>query len=693
MAGEIFISYRRADQRWARLLHEKLRDEGVEAWFDAQVGAGQDWRIATAQALENSRIFVLLFSANAAESSDIAKELAAAVLEKKLIVPVRLENIAPKGAFLYELASRNWINAYDDTEAKLAEVAQGLARLVKSGDKDESLLPFERAPAAPAARWMVENSRPIISSHALEGEPAFSPDGRMLAYAAGAGRLSRNIYVRNVARGDGLKISAGPCEDVSPSWSPDGTRIAYIAQKKGEPCRIMVATVPAGEAREVGRCLHAEVSCVSWQPGTSFLYYYDRTGAMGHALFRLDLDTGTRLQLPTAAFKEAYSNSFRVIVHLQCSPDGKSLLYLWGATASAYGIVIRDLAAGTERTLGQIIGGGSAAWSEDSRAVLATTASGIGSEITAYPVDGGAPYRVYVTSTRISNLAGGIGGLLAVETDTSRENLARALPQPSAQPDIIDAARGRSWAPTFAPDGTLAFLSNRSSTNAIWVMKPGAAPSLLYDAGLLPLFRVEYSPDGTLLAAAIAQENGITIRIVSASGAVVTSFDSPTLGMAHPTWTLDGKGVIVFDRRVLQEVCVSLDDPSQRRPVTEPPWCAVKIRAGGGVFCRRIDKPGLWQIGETPRLVSAKYPDYFAPPTTFRGDELLVPDFKALECPCILAQPLSGGPDRVLAYAPGAFHHPQSQSKMAVNPVTGEVVYVAAVQGDTNIDLLTLARH
>jgi len=30
---------------------------------------------------------------------------------------------------------------------------------------------------------------------------------------------------------------------------------------------------------------------------------------------------------------------------------------------------------------------------------------------------------------------------------------------------------------------------------------------------------------------------------------------------------------------------------------------------------------------------------------------------------------------------------------MAANPKTGEVIYVAAVQSDTNIDLLTLARH
>jgi len=144
MAGEIFISYRRADEAWAQLLHSQLRAEGVEAWYDAQVGAGQDWRVATAKALETSQIFVLLFSEHAAESSDIAKELAAATLEKKLIIPVRLQNIAPKGAFLYELASRNWVNAYEDTEAKLEQLAKGLAHLVRTGARDESVLPFER---------------------------------------------------------------------------------------------------------------------------------------------------------------------------------------------------------------------------------------------------------------------------------------------------------------------------------------------------------------------------------------------------------------------------------------------------------------------------------------------------------------------------------------------------------------------
>ena len=148
----------------------------------------------------------------------------------------------------------------------------------------------------------------------------------------------------------------------------------------------------------------------------------------------------------------------------------------------------------------------------------------------------------------------------------------------------------------------------------------------------------------------------------------------------------------MFDRTVMQEVCVALDNPALRTPLTEPPWGTVKIR-DKGVFCTRIDKPGIWQIGNEPRLISKKYPIHFSPPITFRGEDLLIPEFNAPDGPRILAQPLAGGPDRVVGYAPGAFASPEGQSKMAVNPKTGEIVYVAAVQGDTSIDLLTLSQQ
>ncbi len=152
MAGEIFISYRRSDLAQARKLHDLLKAEDVDAWYDAHVGAGQDWRAATAAALSKSRIFVILFSKAASESDDIAKELAAATFSKKLVIPVRIEDIQPEGAFLYELASRNWVNAFEDTDARLAELARSLATLARSGSQDLSGLPFDRDATPPRPR-------------------------------------------------------------------------------------------------------------------------------------------------------------------------------------------------------------------------------------------------------------------------------------------------------------------------------------------------------------------------------------------------------------------------------------------------------------------------------------------------------------------------------------------------------------
>jgi len=542
----------------------------------------------------------------------------------------------------------------------------------------------------PEPRWTVESSRPFVATLALEGEPAFSPDGKMLAYVSGPDVLSRKIYVRNLAGGEGIKVTRDAYDDASPSWSSDGVRLAYVAQKTGEPCRIMVTTIPAGEAREAGRCAEAEATTIAWQPGTPFLYYREFKGA-GRAIFRLDLDTGAKLLVVESKAEGA------CLCDLHISPDGKSLVYLRSDNfQSDYNLVLRDLANGTEKILGRIVlqtmsaWVSSTAWSEDSKIVLASSSHGSGSEVIAYPIDGSPPYRLYASATGISRMSIG-RGLLAIETNVGRKNLARASPTPITQPDVIDPANGVTSSPTFAPDGTLAFLSNRSGADAIWIMKPGRAPFLLFDAGSQSLGRENFSPDGTRLAVAINTAKGLTIKILTAAGASVASFDIPFLSSGLPTWTPDGKGLILFDSKSQRAVRIAIDNPAQREPVAAPLWQAVTIRANG-TFATRDDKPGLWRIDHGTVLINGKYPAHWGPAIAFLGDDVLIPDFNAAGGARILAQPVAGGPDRVIAYAPGAEDR-RYVSKMTVNPKTGEIIYVASVLSDTNIDLLTLAKH
>ena len=540
----------------------------------------------------------------------------------------------------------------------------------------------------PAPRWTVENSRPFVATLALESDPAFSPDGKMLAYMSGPNSLSHQIYVRNLAGGDAIKITNDAYDDTMPRWSSDGAHVAYVARKPGETCHLMVATVPAGEVREVGRCQRADTTSIAWQPNSSFLYFKDQWDNGDWGIFRLDLDTGARLNIAQRNARNLY-----------ISPDGKSLAYLVDGLTVNSQLMIRDLTGGKERILGNVRKPAlfdwitSDAWSADSKTVLATSSSGSGSEIIAFPIDGSAPYRIYASATGMSRMSASTSGLLAVQSHVSRKNLARASSAPSAQPDIIDPAGGITNSPIFAPDGTLAFISDRSGTSAIWIKKPGAVPVPLFDAGSAALTRVTFSPDGTRLAVIITpitKLNGVTIKILTSNGASVASFDMPSPGSGLPSWTPDGKGLIVWDSHIRRAVRVEVADPARRTSVAPPDWQGVTIR-DNGIFATRDDKPGIWRIDNGIKLLNSKYPAGWPPQMAFLGDDVLIPDFIAAG-PQILAQPVGGGPDRVLAYAPGA-EALGYQSRMTVNPKTSEIIYVATVQSDTNIDLLTLAKH
>ena len=222
---------------------------------------------------------------------------------------------------------------------------------------------------------------------------------------------------------------------------------------------------------------------------------------------------------------------------------------------------------------------------------------------------------------------------------------------PGAEPDVIDAANGNTWSPSFAPDGTLAFLSNRSGTNAIWLMKPGTAPSLLFDAGISAIERVRFSPDGAKLAVAVETAQGITIRIMTQAGANLSSFEMPSLGLGLPSWTPDSNAVLVFDRRSRRTVAVPIDDTARRIPFAPPHWVGIAVRKDG-TFATRADKPGIWRIDGRITQINDAYPAFYLPPLAFRGGDVLVPQYDPGGTPRILAQPLSGWPgpaDRLCA--------------------------------------------
>jgi tRNA A-37 threonylcarbamoyl transferase component Bud32 len=66
----------------------------------------------------------------------------------------------------------------------------------------------------------------------LQSEPAWSPDGRFLAYSSDRGGHFE-IYVQPVGEGNAVQITHSPTHAWQPAWSPDGKRIAFRSEGEG----------------------------------------------------------------------------------------------------------------------------------------------------------------------------------------------------------------------------------------------------------------------------------------------------------------------------------------------------------------------------------------------------------------------------------------------------------------------------
>jgi Tol biopolymer transport system component len=75
-------------------------------------------------------------------------------------------------------------------------------------------------------------SRRLTHNAAYDAEPAWSPNGRKIAFRS-ARNGNTEIYVMNADGSGKRNLTRNPARDGSPSWSPDGRRIAFLSNRDG----------------------------------------------------------------------------------------------------------------------------------------------------------------------------------------------------------------------------------------------------------------------------------------------------------------------------------------------------------------------------------------------------------------------------------------------------------------------------
>jgi TolB protein len=107
----------------------------------------------------------------------------------------------------------------------------------------------------------------LTNSPGIDISPAFSPDGRQIAFASSRGG-NPQIYLTSAAGGQARRLTYSGSYNVTPAWSPKGDLIAY-AGRTGSGFQIFVISPQGGSPRQVTQ--EGSNESPTWSPDGSFL--------------------------------------------------------------------------------------------------------------------------------------------------------------------------------------------------------------------------------------------------------------------------------------------------------------------------------------------------------------------------------------------------------------------------------------
>ena len=120
------------------------------------------------------------------------------------------------------------------------------------------------------------NPRRITVNKDINITPAWSPDGRSLAYTSYR-RKSPDIFLASIFEGKSSNLTNGSGQNFAPSFSPDGKRIAYSSTRGGNS-EIWVANADGSGPRKLTSSPGLDTAPV-WSPtGQEIAFTSDRAG-------------------------------------------------------------------------------------------------------------------------------------------------------------------------------------------------------------------------------------------------------------------------------------------------------------------------------------------------------------------------------------------------------------------------------
>jgi len=184
-----------------------------------------------------------------------------------------------------------------------------------------------------------ENPRKVLQSDRPLMSPAWSADGKWLAYVSFERRVSA-VYVQEVSSGKRSMVSARAGINGAPAWSPDGKKLALTLSGNNGNLDIYLLDLGTQALTRLTEDPGIDTEAAFAPDGSSIYFTSDRSGSP--QVYKLALGGGDRPRRVT--FQGTYNARPRV------SPDGKQLAVLT-LDDGAYRIALQDLATNTMQVL------------------------------------------------------------------------------------------------------------------------------------------------------------------------------------------------------------------------------------------------------------------------------------------------------------------------------------------------------
>jgi Predicted ATPase len=192
MPRQVFVSHSSKDKEAANAVRAALEAQGIGCWIAPRdITPGDDWSESIVRGLTECAVTVLVFSKNADASVQVRREVQFSFENSKSVIPFRIEDVLPTGAFAYYLNPVHWLSALPPPlEAHLPALIE-YVRGVLGGSAATDVLTPPPPGAEPSAPPVTAAAAAVAAPPPLAAEPPGNLPEALAPLIGRAGDLAR----------------------------------------------------------------------------------------------------------------------------------------------------------------------------------------------------------------------------------------------------------------------------------------------------------------------------------------------------------------------------------------------------------------------------------------------------------------------------------------------------------------------